>query len=206
MTLILIVVAAVVLLAAVGGIAMVLSRGNGTQPESSITPGQPTVPTEDPTPQPTAEPSTPTAGPSPTGPTTGPTQGPAGAAVDLGLGIQLTPAAGWEVSKTGNGVAQLTDGKNLFLGQAIQSSPSTNPGQLCESWHKQVADGSSGGKFADPKDADLGTKKLKGATCVAQVTVSNGQGSATVLMVSLVSVRQSGRRHRAGDDPVRPGR
>jgi len=186
-TLILIVVAAVVLLAAVGGIAMLLSKDNGTQPQVSITPSQPSVPTEEPTPQPTPEPSDPT----PTGPSTDPTPGPTGDAIDLGNGIQVTPASGWEVGKTGQGVVQLTDGKSLFLGQAIQVAPTTNPAQLCEAWHKEVAKGSSGGKFADPKDVDLGTNKLKGATCVAQTTISNGQGSATVLLFSLVSVRQS---------------
>ena len=52
-----------------------------------------------------------------------------------------------------------------------------------------VAEGTSNGKFQDPKSADLGTTKLSAGTCLAQVTVSNGQGSTTVLLFSLVSVR-----------------
>jgi hypothetical protein len=88
-------------------------------------------------------------------------------------------------------VAQLSNGQSVFLGQVIQAEPATNPGQLCDAWHRKVAEGTSNGKFAEPKSVDLGSQKLKGATCQAQVTVSNGQGSATVVLVSVVSVRTS---------------
>jgi hypothetical protein len=185
-----IVVAAVVLLAAIGGIIMVLNRDSGGQPPVSITPSDPVPPTDQPTPgptdQPTTQPSTeqPTDSPQPT-----PTQGTQSGSVDLGKGISLTPASGWEVQKTGNGVAQLSNGQSVFLGQVIQAEAATNPGQLCDAWHRKVAEDTSNGKFAEPKSVDLGTQKLKGATCQAQVTVSNGQGSATVMLFSLVSVR-----------------
>jgi hypothetical protein len=179
-----IVAAAIVLLAAIGGIIMVLNRGGGNQPEVTITPSQPPAPTEQPTEQPTT-----TTGPQPT--PTEKTQPPTGGAIDVGNGIQLTPATGWEVKKTGKNVAQLSDGKSVFLGQSVQVSPSTNSGQLCDAWHRDVAEGSSNGKFQDPKDVDLGTTRLKGASCVAQVTVSGGQGTTKLFLFSLVSVRQS---------------
>jgi hypothetical protein len=184
-----IVVAAVVLLAAIGGIIMVLNRDGGDQPPPvSITPTEPVPPTDQPTPGPTDQPTPgPTDDPQPT-----PGGGtPGGDAVDLGKGISLTPAPGWEVQKTGNGVAQLSNGQSVFLGQVIQAEAATNPGQLCDAWHRKVAEGTSNGKFAEPKSVDLGTQKLKGASCQAQVTVSNGQGSATVALVSVVSVRAS---------------
>ncbi len=183
-----IVVAAVVLLAAVGGIIMVLNRDDGGQPPVSITPSEPVPPTGGPTDEPTTQPST----KQPTEPTsTTGSQPPSGDSVDLGKGISLTPASGWEVQKTGNGVAQLSNGQAVFLGQVIQAEAATNPGQLCDAWHRKVAEGTSNGKFAEPKSVDLGTQKLKGATCQAQVTVSNGQGSANVTLVSVVSVRAS---------------
>ena len=47
------------------------------------------------------------------------------------------------------------------------------------------------GSSPSRRPVDLGTTKLKAAVCNAQVTVSNGQGSTTILMFSLVSVRQS---------------
>jgi hypothetical protein len=179
-----IVAAAIVLLAAVGGIIMVLTRnGGGEQPDVSITPSQPVPPTEQPTPEPTAQEPQPTP--------TEPSQPPAGGTINLGNGIELTPTSGWEVKKTGKNVAQLSDGKSVFLGQSLQISQSTNPSQLCDAWHRDIAEGTTNGKFQDPKDADVGTARLKAATCVAQVTVSGGQGSTKLFLFSLVSVRQS---------------
>jgi len=181
-----IVAAAIVLLAAIGGIIMVLNRGGTDQPDVSITPSQPAPPTEEPTPKPSGEPS---AEPEPT--PTESSQAPTGGSIDLGNGVELVPATGWEVKKTGKNVAQLSNGRSLFLGQSLQISPSTNPGQLCDAWHRDVAEGTSNGKFQDAKDADVGTTRLKAATCVAQVTVSGGQGTTKLYLFSLVSVRQS---------------
>lgn len=179
-----IVAAAIVLLAAVGGIIMVLNRGSAEQPDVSITPSQPAPPTEEPTPQPSREPTAePTPSESP--------QSRTGGAIDLGNGVQLVPAGGWDLKKTGKNVAQLSNGKSVFLGQSLQISPSTNPGQLCDAWHRDVAEGTSNGKFQEAKDADVGTTRLKAATCVAQVTVTGGQGTTKLYLFSLVSVRQS---------------
>lgn len=171
-----IVAAAIVLLAAVGGIIMVLTRGGDDQPDVTIAPSQPVPPTEQPTPEPTGRPTT--AGPQPT-PTSQP---PTGGAINLGNGIELQPAAGWEVKKTGENVAQLSDGKSVFLGQSLQISQSTNPGQLCDAWHRNIAEGTSNGQFQDSKDANVGTSSLKAATCVAQVTVSGGQGTTKLYL------------------------
>lgn len=185
-----IVVAAVVLLAAIGGIIMVLNRNGSDQPpQVSITPTNTAPPTAQPTPtdQPTATPSD-TAQPTPTDTTSQP---PSGTEVDLGGGISLTPASGWDVDKTSKGVAQLSNGQSVFLAQVIQAEATTNPGQLCDAWHRKVAEGTSNGKFQDAKAVDLGTTKLSAGTCLAQITVSNGQGSSTVLLFSLVSVRTS---------------
>jgi hypothetical protein len=181
-----IVAAAIVLLAAVGGIIMVLTRGGSDQPDVSITPSQPAPPTEEPTPEPTGQPT-----PEPQPSATETSKPPTGGAIDVGNGIELVPAAGWEVKKTGKNVAQLSNGKSVFLGQSLQISQSTNPGQLCDAWHRNIAEGTSNGKFQDPKDADVGTTRLKAATCSAQVTVSGGQGSTKLFLFSLVSVRQS---------------
>ena len=131
-----IVAAAIVLLAAVGGIIMVLTRGGEEQPDVTITPSQPVPPTEQPTPEPTGQPTTAEPQPSPTQ-----SQPPTGGAIDLGNGIELKPAAGWQVKKTGENVAQLSDGKSVFLGQSLQITQSTNPGQLCDAWHQECRRG-----------------------------------------------------------------
>ena len=182
-----IVAAAIVLLAAVGGIIMVLTRGGEEQPDVTITPSQPVPPTEQPTSEPTGESSTAEPQPTPTQTSQRPTAG----AIDIGNGIQLKPAGGWQVKKTGENVAQLSDGNSVFLGQSLQISQSTNPGQLCDAWHRDVAEGTSNGKFQDAKDANVGTSSLKAATCVAEVTVSGGQGTTKLYLFSLASVRQS---------------
>ncbi len=192
LSLIVMVVAAVALVAAIGGVFLALSNNDGDQPVTSITPAQPSAPPS--TDEPSGDPSPSTNrsdDPSSSEPTPSGTDQPRRDAVDLGNGIALTPASGWTVKKTGDGVAQLSDGDSIFLGQATKISGSTNPGQLCTAWHKQVAEETSGGKFADPKDISLGSTKVKGATCTAQVTLSSGQGSANVFLFSLVSVRQS---------------
>ena len=152
-----------------------------------VTPSQPVPPTEQPTPEPTGEPTTAEPQPSPTQTSRPPT----GGALNIGNGIQLKPAAGWQLKKSGENVAQLSDGKSVFLGQSLQISQSTNPGQLCDAWHRNVAEGTSNGKFQDAKDANVGTSSLKAATCVAEVTVSGGQGTTKLYLFSLVSVRQS---------------
>ena len=192
-----IVVAAVVLLAAVGGIIIALNRG-GNDPVTTITPSQPTdVPTDEPTTTaPTDEPTTadPTDEPTTSAPTTEPTTKPSqptGKGIDIGNGVQLTPAEDWDVKKKTKNAAQLTNGQEIFLGQSASIDADTNPGQLCTAWHKQVAESASSGKFSDPKSVDLNTSKLKAASCSAQITVSSGQGSSAVLLVSIVSVRQS---------------
>jgi hypothetical protein len=187
-----IVAAAVVLLAAVGGIILVLNQGDDAQPASTITPSPPTAePTTEPpsSPRPTDQPTA--SQPSASEPTE-PSDQPTGDAIELGNGISLTPADGYEVQNIGSGFARLTNGEQLFLGQVIQVEPNTNPGQLCDGWHRQIAADQADGKFADPKTADLNNTKLKGASCVGTFTASNGSGSQEIFVYSLVSVRSDG--------------
>ena len=190
-----IVAAAVLLLAAVGGIILVLNRSDDTQPAATITPGPPAA--EPTTEEPSAQPRSPSPSgkqstPQPTQPTQAPPPTPDGEAISLGRGISLTPADGYEVEKSGTGYARLTNGDQLFLGQAIAVEPTTNPGQLCDAWHRKIAEGQANGKFADPRTADLNTKTLEGATCVGTFTASNGSGSQDVVVYSLASVRTDG--------------
>jgi len=187
---------ALALLVLIGGIALVFGGDDGDQPTTTITPGAPTAPPDDPTTEPSAEPSEepsdePSASTTPEpDPTPSSGGGSSGDAVDLGLDIALVPAEGWEVTKQAKGLAQLSNGEELFLGQAVELEAATNPGQLCSAWHKQVAEGAANAKYTDPKKVDLGSAELSGATCMAQVTVSSGQGSSDVLVYTAVSVRE----------------
>ena len=144
------------LLAAIGGIIMVLNRDSSDQPPPvSITPTNTAPPTEQPTPDGPADRARRRTARSPRpADTTQPAAERHG--VDLGNGISLTPASGWEVQKTSKGVAQLSNGQSVFLGQVIQAEANTNPGQLCDAWHRKVAEGTSNGKF---QDAEVGRRR-----------------------------------------------
>jgi hypothetical protein len=182
-----IVVAAVVALVAIGGIIIGLTSGDRDVPATTITPSPQTPPPDDPSSSPS--PGTPSPG-TPSGSST-PGGGGGGGSVDVGHGVTLTPAAGWDVKKSTASLAQLTDGKNVYIGQTAVVDAGSNPGQICTAWHKQLAEGEGGGKFSAPKNADVGADKLKAATCSAQITASSGQGSSELLLVSIVSVRST---------------
>jgi len=181
-----IVVAAVVALVAIGGIVIGLTSGDSDVPATTITP-DPQTPPDEPSPDPSSSPSAPSAGPS-SGSAPG---GGSGSALDLGHDVTLVPAAGWDVKKQTTSLAQLSDGKNVFVGQTTTVDTGSNPGQICTAWHKQLAEDEGGGKFSTPKTADVGADKLKAATCSAQVTASSGQGSSELLLVTVVSVRST---------------
>lgn len=189
-----IVVAAVVLLVAVGGIIMALGGGDDDEPVSTITPSAPTTPTAEPTTEPTQEPTQQpsSAPPSSSQPTDQPTEKPAGDAIDLGNGITLTPVSGWQTKSKNTGGAQLTNGRDVFVGIAAKVPKGSNPGQTCDAYHRDIAKSYTNGKFADPKPVDLRSPKLSAATCTAQVTIANGGNAVQVYIVSLVSIRTDG--------------
>jgi len=200
-----IVVAAVVLLVAVGGIVMALGGRGGDEPVSTITPSPLPIPSGDPTTQPTTAP-TETPGPQPSQPTTPPTTAPpttapptkkptappSGDSIDLGHGVKLIPAADWQVRSKKKSAVQLANGRDIFLGVVAMDEPGSSPSQTCDGYHREVAKQYTNGKFSDPKKVDLGTSKLKGATCAAQVTLTNGGDALQVYIYSLVSVRTDG--------------
>jgi hypothetical protein len=184
-----IVVAAVVALVAIGGIAIGLSSGRSDVPATTITPGPQTPPSDEPSSGPSSSPSTPTSTPS--GGSTPGSGGGSGSALDLGHDVTLQPADGWDVKKQTASLAQLSDGKNVYIGQTATLDAGSNPGQVCTAWHKQLAAGEGGGKFSTPKTTDTGSDKLTAAVCSASVTASSGQGSSDLLLVTVVSVRSS---------------
>lgn len=198
-----IVVAAVVLLVAVGGIVMALGSRGGDEPVTTITPSPIPIPSDDPTAPPSTDPTqTPAPQQSPTTappsippskkPTKKPTTPPSADTIDLGHGVELTPADDWQVRSKKKNAVQLNNGRDIFLGVVAQDEPGSSPGQTCDGYHREVAKQYTNGKFSDPKKVDLGTSKLKGATCAAQVTLTNGGDALTVYIYSLVSIRTDG--------------
>lgn len=200
-----IVAGALVLLVALGGIVMALTRGGGSdQPSSSITPGQAAPPTDQPSSDSSSDPTSPpspaptdppeTTAPSSEPPSTKPTKEPqqGGSSVSLGKGISVTPAPGWKADQKGDGSAQFSNGTSLFVGLVGDVEPGSNPTQFCDAYHRRLAEKATDGKFNDPESLDLKSSKLKGASCLAQVTVSSGQGSSDLMIYSVVSIRKDG--------------
>lgn len=197
-----IVVAAVLLLVAVGGIVMALNSGGDDQPTSTITPGQPAPPTDNPTESPSADPSVDPPSPAastrpPSGqpPSADPSDKPAnpgGSSVSLGQGISVTPASGWKLKNKGDGSAQLSNGRDLFVGLVGDVDPGSNPVQFCDAYHRKLGEKATNGTYSKAKALDLKSSKLDGASCLAEVTVSSGQGSTDVLLYSVVSIRTDG--------------
>ncbi len=185
-----IVVAAVVALVAIGGIVIGLSSGDKDVPDTTITPGPQTPPPDEPSSEPSSS-SSPSSEPSSSSSPGSGGGGSGGKSLDLGHGVTLVAADGWDVRKQTASLAQLRDSKNVYIGQTVELATGSNPGQVCTAWHKQLAEGEGGGTFSEPKTADVGTDKLSAASCSAKVTVSGGQGSSALLLVSIVSVRES---------------
>ena len=173
-----IVVAAVVLLAAIGGIIMALSGGSD-EPVSTITPSAPHHAhrrRRRPNRRPNRRRARPTVGPRPstTTPTDNPTQAPAGKAIDLGNGVSLTPAAGWQVRSQQKGAAQLANGRDIFVGIVASCRPTATRVRPATRTTATSPRSTRTASSRIAKKADLGTKKLSAATCQAQVTVTNG--------------------------------
>ncbi|GAA2101201.1 hypothetical protein GCM10009841_16700 [Microlunatus panaciterrae] len=187
-----IVVAAVVLLAAVGGIVIALTNGKD-RPTVTITPGQQTTPSSGPTTSsppdnPTPSPSTTTDQPSPSA---SQEQQPPGESIDLGNNITLTPAAGWDLKSKKPNLAQLSNGRDVFVGQQAQLQATATPEQVCTDYHKQLSAKYSDPKLGEAKARDLGNSKVKAAACSMMVTVATSQGSAQIQVTSLVSIRSA---------------
>ena len=83
-------------------------------------------------------------------------------------------------------------GETSSSGIVAKLPADSNAGQTCDAYHRDIAKEYTNSKFADPKKVDLGTKKLSGATCPAQVTVANGGNAIKVYIFSLVSIRTDG--------------
>ena len=108
-----------------------------------------------------------------------------------GAGRSRRPVRAWRSCPTA---------RTSSSGRSLQvCSRATNPGQLCTRGIGMSPRARRTASSRSRRTSDLGTTKLKAATCVAQVTVSSGQGSAKLYLFSLVSVRRAtGDRDRYG--------
>ncbi len=179
-------VAAVVLLVALGGIFIALgSGGGGSSPAAPITPDASQAPT------PTSKSSTGSSGRSPSAPSSSGTGGTSSEAVDLGHSISLTPASGYTVESQKTSLVVVSNGTEVFVGQVAEQETDADPKQIVDSYHRQLAEDYTNVSYTDAKTVNLKNSELEGALGGMTGTSSGGSGSQEVGLQSLASVRTS---------------
>lgn len=179
----LIVIAAVLALALIGGGIMLMSK----TPQTPAGPAVPAQPSEPPQPSQPTEPTQPTQSADPTQPTTPTSTG----AIDLGHGVQFVVADGWQIGQQAANLVKVTDGKAILITQVIEAKPSTNASQLCDSYNRQLLKDVSGAKFADPEQVSVNLKNLSVGKCLAGYVQASGSSSKQLYLQSFVAVRST---------------
>ena len=187
--LLMIVLGAVALLAIVGGIFLALS-GRDDTPQTPVTPTA--APTATTPASPSPEPSEPATAEPTTEPTTAaPTPPPSGSSIDLGSGIVLPVPTGWQIQEQAPGAASVSDGRALFVVRTLRGEPSTDPMQLCQTFHQTVLKDAPNAGFGESTLQDVGADNLAVASCPAIYTETQGGQSVQMTVVTFASVRTS---------------
>ncbi len=109
--------------------------------------------------------------------------------VDLGNGVMFLPAAGWEIQEQVPTAISVSNGQAIVVTRVVQQKKTTNPGQLCEAFNKQVLAEAPGAKYGDSKDLQIDLENLGLASCPgAFVSTSNGK-SVQMYVVTFAAVR-----------------
>lgn len=137
---------------------------------------------------PTAAPTTPGATPSPT-PTTSPTtstsQAPADA-IEIGQGLNITPAAGWSVVEQDDDAVLLRDARGrVFL---AQSGRSADPRSDVQAVLNTITEAGTDVRKNEVQTPQV-HESLNIASQAAQMTAASGSGSAQVGVLAVVSSR-----------------
>ena len=189
--LIMIVVGVVALLAIAGGVFLAMSKKPST-PETPVTPTPvPTQSTDQPTPQPSPDPTdstAPTPQPSPDQPTPTP-QPPSGGDIQLGGGVVVTVADGWQAEQKSPTSAFFTNGRAQIFAQVVKLEPATDPGQVCMGYHQQILKDAPDAKYSDKINKVDSPDVAKIVQCIAGYTETQGGKSLFVLVQTFVSVR-----------------
>lgn len=195
--LLMIVLGVVAVLAIVGGVFLAMSGNRGT-PEVPVTPAPtPTAQTPDPTPeqpsptpdQPSPTPDQPTPTPDRPTPTPTPTKPPASSAIDLGSGIVIPVANGWQADQRSPTAVFLTDGQAQVVAQVVKTEVSADPGQVCTQFHQQVLKDAPNAGFAEAETLKDTPPEVNIARCYAKYTETQGGQSFDMYLQTFVSIR-----------------
>ncbi|MGC3954211.1 MAG: hypothetical protein QM804_08170 [Propionicimonas sp.] len=188
--LIMIVIAAVAVLAIIGGVFLAMS-GKPKTPDPDVTPGPvptTTAPTPPPTQSPTPDPSTPAPDPTTAPPSPQP---PPSDGIAIGGGVLLTVPSGWEVTQQIPTGVVVTNGDAVFVAETVQGKPGMDPAQLCTSYQQDVLKDASNVKHGDPRSQDVGTDLLSVVDCTSGYTQTQGGKTVQLFAQTFVSVRAS---------------
>ena len=194
--LLMIVIGVVALLAIVGGVFLAMS-GNKSTPEVPVTPTPaPTTPAPDPStpaPDPTPDPSTPAPDPTPDQPASPspeptPTTPPSGSSIQLGSGVVIPVAQGWQAEQKSPSAAVFSDGKAQVVAQVVKTDAAADPSQVCQQFHQSVLKDAANAKYGESKAVKT-PEVVKAASCMAMYTETQGGQSGDVYLETFVSIR-----------------
>ncbi len=186
-----IVVAGLAAVALAGWLLMSIFGSGGGDPTPSVSPTA-SAPSTPPTPQPSPSTSTdPTPQPSPSTSTSTP---PAGGALEVGLGVSVTPADGWRQSSRDElkSYTELTNGKALLATQAFRVDSGVTGKDIVTAYMKQITANMTGVSSKPAATMDVKTDRLSVGIGSWSGTRATAQGSIKLSYVSIISVRDDG--------------
>ena len=186
-----IVVAGLAAVALAGWLLMSIFGSGGGDPTPSVSPTA-SAPSTPPTPQPSPSTSTdPTPQPSPSTSTSTP---PAGGALEVGLGVSVTPADGWRQSSRDElkSYTELTNGKALLATQAFRVDSGVTGKDIVTAYMKQITANMTGVSSKPAATMDVKTDRLSVGIGSWSGTRATAQGSIKLSYLSIISVRDDG--------------
>lgn len=186
-----IVVAGLAAVALAGWLLMSIFGSGGGDPTPSVSPTA-SAPSTPPTPQPSPSTSTdPTPQPSPS---TSTTNDPPAGATEVGLGVSVVPADGWQQSSRNElkNYTELSNGKALLATQAFRVEGQVTGKDIVAAYMKQITANMTGVSSKPPATMDVKTDRLSVGIGSWSGTRATAQGSIKLSYVSIISVRDDG--------------
>jgi hypothetical protein len=196
----LLVVAAVLVVAVIGGILIAVSKNKKDDPPALPTPTVTAEPTADPTteapeppvspePQPTPEPTAEVTQP-PAPQTSEPVPpAPQGTTLDLGYGITSTLPAAWEIADHSEGFYVLTGPEAILLLEAGVAEAGADPVALCQLVQQQLLADAANVQVGESMTLEVGTTALSAGGCRSTYTYTQGGATSNRYVATIVSIR-----------------
>ncbi len=166
------------------------NRGGDPDPGPTVQPS-PGISSTAPTPEPSPSES-PSGDPSPS--TSPSTTAPSGDSLEVGLGVTVSPASGWQQAdrdETKN-FTVLTNGKGILVTQAFRVEGSPTGKDVVTSYMNQITEQMTGVSKKEPSTLDVKTDRLSVGVATWSGTRATSQGSQKLTYLAIISVRDDG--------------